>query len=82
MQNKFASHSFQAFTKNEIGYVPTSPKCKNCSHFKEIDADTDRDWVKTCNLLGPIGLIIVDAEGRCDHFEMLRAHCVTKGSAA
>lgn len=78
---KFASPTFQAFAKNEIGYTPTSPKCGHCLHYKDTEGQIDGDWVSTCDVLGAFGLIVVDPGGCCKLFEVIRAHCVPKGAA-
>lgn len=77
MPSKFATHSFQAFAQNEIGYMPSSPKCKDCSRHKMIDGLQDREWLDTCNILGDVGLMIVKPEGCCRHHEPKRVGCVS-----
>ena len=73
---KFATHSFQIFAQNEIGYAPFLPKCKDCSRYKEIDGPIDQDWISTCDILGPLGLMIIHPEGRCRYHETKRVGCV------
>ncbi len=76
MPSKFATHAFQVFTQNEIGYVSSSLKCKDCSRHKTIDGPQDREWIDTCNILGDVGLMIVNPEGHCRHYESKRVGCV------
>lgn len=75
MPSKFATHSFQVFAQNEAGYVPSAPRCKDCSRFEQVD-DGFGGYYNACNILGPVGLMKVNPEGCCRHHEPKRVECV------
>lgn len=69
----FAGVDTAASVKRDIGYRE-SRECRGCLRFKELeDPQQDRAWIATCNLIGPLGLIIVSPTFYCDKWEAKNA---------